>query len=283
MISLNSTEIVSDLKAIVSTPQYYKHIGTTHGLIKQLFPVRSHQSFSDSKFAKMPIEEDIETKLKKIEDYRISLQNKRPLSQTSSFLAISREKRERIQKMNCSIAPPPTQYNPQYDSIKPRLINTSQYKKRAYCGKKRKISLPDCIDEYDLECKYPMRISLSGISKQMTVDEYSTLLNESVIKQIKPLPDLPQGHVSCVSFSKQAKRKGLPLNHLNESRLQLNPKIVNHGKKQKAPSFDKYTRRNELFVKIEKSPLCLNEKFLTRQLSLKCMFRLSNKLKKDDD
>lgn len=263
-MSLSQSEIVKDLKAIVKNPHFYKHSRNSSTLIKLLFPEKSHSKSHNLKL--LSTDQDIDQKFLIAQNHsRISL-NKKFDSQSSSFLSVSREKRDQSQKINYSDAPPPTQYTPDYNSVKPRLINTAKMRIRCLHTKQRKISLPDCVDEYNLECKYPNRMSISG-SKMISMDEYTHMITENQVT--KPFLELNKSHCLCINFKKQGERKGLPLNQMHESRFELNSNIVNHGKSSKAPNFDKYTCRSELFSGHYK-PI-LKKKYIENRSSLKSL------------
>lgn len=159
--------------------------------------------------------------------------------QSPFFLAISREQRNKLDKLTSLETPSPVHYTPQFAFVQTRSVSTKLVASRTK-AKPRQVPLPGCVDGETLDCTRRGRTEISPV-KGMLEDTYLSLLQDR--EERRSTPKAVPTHIPCFHFHKQLKRTGIPLNPNYESHFQS--KLP--ADKVSAPSFHKSLPRTHIF------------------------------------
>ncbi|CAG9327671.1 unnamed protein product [Blepharisma stoltei] len=271
-MTTDKSSLIKEIESIINdVPRYSHHGRSSIKFTQRLIPtkkfIKSAVEARKSILNSEEIEKLVNTPQKPHKSLLMKKETKVP---SSSFLSVTREKREEIQKSNYSDAPPSTKYSPNYFWVRPRTPTNVQLREtqRSSIPRDPKVFLPDCVDEKDLECKYPHKAERkSELQKTMNLSDFMNSAEIRSCKRKKTSAKYYQSHMAKISFSKQSERKGIPLNQMHESVLDKEP-VVKKSESLKAPSFKQYISRQELFNhEIHDGNYHPNHEFLKQSLS----------------
>lgn len=141
-------------------------------------------------------------------------------------------------------SPSPSKYTPNISAIKPSSNSLCNLRYRSNRIRRRLIKLPFCIDKKALECTYPKIKDHSQI-----VLEESELQQKINLRRSKT----PKGPTvrNYINFSKQSKRKFIPLSPVAESRFNFIdhfPKVSTKNRRSPVWDFSRVAERKMQYV-----------------------------------